>query len=726
MPGSRIVQVVTLVLSVALVFAASRLMPSINQNRDELNLIGAESAVENTPPEYAFAVQAFGAFRGLLTNIAFMRAENYKEQGRYYDAVQLGMWICKLQPRFPSVWEFVSWNLAWNISVTTYTPEERWNWVYNGVKLLRDEGLRFNPRAFNLYKQIAWIYNNKMGEMVDDQHLSYKCNWAWRMHLVLGPPPAPVEAVKEAGEVEPLDLIDPRLIDKVQRMAATEDEYRRRKAAENNWEYVERKPPTEEELKKLATMSDSFEAQAAKRAAYEFLKQIEEAPTTLEALRARSPEAGRVVDALREIGVEISDATLAEDAYWNEGGLAWTFFQRYRSLKDPPSILRSLLARPVEEPTDPVRDRFAAIMGIADDNPAGLEVLRFMQKKVLTEVYRLDVREMMTVVAEFGAIDWRYVDAHSLYWVTISLLRGDEDFTNFQNDRINTARLLFFSLRNLFSRGNIVFEPDPKNVHLSYLDMTPNLNLAESMHLAYLRYGKMLDPQPEENDGVGYIFRVGHINFLTEAIRALYLRDREAEAMHFYRYLANTYGREPDGTLKREYQRSLHDYVMSNFYENLSGYREAQVNVGSLLRIAFEELSDGNVARYNKLTQRALDVWKTYMEDKNRDLTEKRKLPPFGEIQKDVLRVMLGIPSPNRNLLVRKAKLWRNVPVNLKRWVYDDLIGYLRDECTLFGFDVAKAFTEPPGMEEFRAEHPIRLKEQKEESAETTVQPTRR
>jgi hypothetical protein len=234
MPGSRIVQVVTLVLSVALVFAASRLMPSINQNRDELNLIGAESAVENTPPEYAFAVQAFGAFRGLLTNIAFMRAENYKEQGRYYDAVQLGMWICKLQPRFPSVWEFVSWNLAWNISVTTYTPEERWNWVYNGVKLLRDEGLRFNPRAFNLYKQIAWIYNNKMGEMVDDQHLSYKCNWAWRMHLVLGPPPAPVEAVKEAGEVEPLDLIDPRLIDKVQRMAATEDEYRRRKAAENN------------------------------------------------------------------------------------------------------------------------------------------------------------------------------------------------------------------------------------------------------------------------------------------------------------------------------------------------------------------------------------------------------------------------------------------------------------------------------------------------------------
>ena len=130
--------------------------------------------LENTPPEYAFAIQAFGAFRSLIVNIAFIRAETYKEAGRYYDAMQLASWICQLQPRFPSVWAFQAWNMAWNISVTTFTAEERWNWVYNGVKLLRDDGIPYNPRSIELYKQLAWIFNNKMGENLDDHHWNYK------------------------------------------------------------------------------------------------------------------------------------------------------------------------------------------------------------------------------------------------------------------------------------------------------------------------------------------------------------------------------------------------------------------------------------------------------------------------------------------------------------------------------------------------------------------------
>ena len=119
MSSPKTVQLTALACCAALVFAASTLTPNINQGRKDLNIIGTESVVQNAPPEYAFAVQAFGAFRSLLTNIAFMRAEEYKEQGRYFDAYELGKWICTLQPRFPSVWEFVSWNMAWNISVNT-------------------------------------------------------------------------------------------------------------------------------------------------------------------------------------------------------------------------------------------------------------------------------------------------------------------------------------------------------------------------------------------------------------------------------------------------------------------------------------------------------------------------------------------------------------------------------------------------------------------------------
>lgn len=185
----------------------------------------------NPPPEYAFAIQAFGAFRSILTDIAFIRAEEFKRKGRYYDAMQLHEWICQLQPRFPSVWEYCSWNMAWNISVTTYTPEERWNWVYNGVKLIRDEGLKYNPRAVNLYKQIAWIFNNKMSEFVDEHHYTYSCYWAWRMHLLFGPPADPLGDYRPGGEVMSLEnvLKDDALLEATKKARALQEARRGRR-----------------------------------------------------------------------------------------------------------------------------------------------------------------------------------------------------------------------------------------------------------------------------------------------------------------------------------------------------------------------------------------------------------------------------------------------------------------------------------------------------------------
>jgi hypothetical protein len=171
MLNPRVVQIIALLACIGLLFGSSRLISPINRGRADMNMTGmtADDPMQSAPPEYAFAIQALGAFRGLLTNVMFIRATELKEKGRYYDAMQLASWICKLQPRFPSVWEFQSWNMAWNISVTTYTPEERWNWVYNGVKLVRDEGIKYNPRAVNLYKQIAWIFVNKMSETIDER-----------------------------------------------------------------------------------------------------------------------------------------------------------------------------------------------------------------------------------------------------------------------------------------------------------------------------------------------------------------------------------------------------------------------------------------------------------------------------------------------------------------------------------------------------------------------------
>src|ERR1039457_6150202 len=75
----------------------------------------------------------------------WIQSQELKDKGRDYDAMQKAGLICKLEPHFSGVWRFQAWNMAYNISVSKHTPPERWLWVYNGAKLLRDEGIPLNP-----------------------------------------------------------------------------------------------------------------------------------------------------------------------------------------------------------------------------------------------------------------------------------------------------------------------------------------------------------------------------------------------------------------------------------------------------------------------------------------------------------------------------------------------------------------------------------------------------
>jgi len=187
MKTSRLIQVGAVLGSMLFVALASLYQPSINQDRQDLELVFNEDLRKNLSPDIAWRTAMLGSFRGLLVNILWIRIERLKEEGKYFEAKGLAEEICKLQPRFAPVWLFHSWNMAWNISVATHTPEERWKWVYNGVRLIRDKGVVYNPRSNWLYRQIGWTYFNKMGEWTDDMHRAYKRYWAMRMQQLLGP-----------------------------------------------------------------------------------------------------------------------------------------------------------------------------------------------------------------------------------------------------------------------------------------------------------------------------------------------------------------------------------------------------------------------------------------------------------------------------------------------------------------------------------------------------------
>jgi hypothetical protein len=147
-----------------------------------------DRAEDGDPPQVALGI-AMGALRGLFVNYLWIRANTAKEEGRYFEAVELARQITRLQPRFPRVWAFHGWNLAYNISVTTQTPEERWEWVNAGIRLLRDEGLRANPSDMLMHRELGWMFLHKVGGYTDDANQYYKRQLAYEWHNIMGPKP---------------------------------------------------------------------------------------------------------------------------------------------------------------------------------------------------------------------------------------------------------------------------------------------------------------------------------------------------------------------------------------------------------------------------------------------------------------------------------------------------------------------------------------------------------
>ena len=161
---------------------------SINADRARLNLTHT-APLENAPPALAFTTVALGGFRGLIANGLWARAIRLQDQGNYFEMVSLSDWITKLQPDNSMVWAMQAWNMTYNISVQFENHADRWLWVRSGIELLRDQGMRYNPHSVDLYRELAWFFQDKIGSNTDYGHRVFKEAWATEMARVLGRPP---------------------------------------------------------------------------------------------------------------------------------------------------------------------------------------------------------------------------------------------------------------------------------------------------------------------------------------------------------------------------------------------------------------------------------------------------------------------------------------------------------------------------------------------------------
>ena len=130
-----------------------------------------------TPIASEGLIAALGGLRSLAAEAVWFRADLMQEEGRYVELAQLASTLTFLEPHTPEIWGYAAWNLAYNISIMMPTSEDRWRWVYAGLRLLRDEGLRLNPDDPDICRELAWLFQAKIGGNIDSAAPLYREKW---------------------------------------------------------------------------------------------------------------------------------------------------------------------------------------------------------------------------------------------------------------------------------------------------------------------------------------------------------------------------------------------------------------------------------------------------------------------------------------------------------------------------------------------------------------------
>lgn len=176
-------KIILTVAAIVLLAGAGQLQNVLVREREALGLT-RYTELKGAPPLLSLTTVALGGFRGLISNLLWIRMSDLQDNDKYFEMFQLADWITKLEPHIPQVWVHQAWNMAYNISVKFNNAPDRWRWLERGIELLRDEGLKYNPDDVLIHRELAWDFQHKMGANLDDAQNYYKQMWASEMSQI--------------------------------------------------------------------------------------------------------------------------------------------------------------------------------------------------------------------------------------------------------------------------------------------------------------------------------------------------------------------------------------------------------------------------------------------------------------------------------------------------------------------------------------------------------------
>lgn len=665
MTGNRLVQLICVILAASLLLGSSLIAPVIDQQRVKLQLTAKIDKGEEMPASVAILTTALGAFRGLIVDMMWYRTEMLKRDGKYAEADTWAGWITKLQPRFGQVWVFQAWNMAYNISVETYTPEERWGWVQKGIHLLRDEGIPYNESNILLYKELSWQFLHKVGQNTDDMHWYYKSELAREFEILLGDQ-------AEGGTTQ-------QVIDSFAKIANAPDSVDG---------LMSQDKAVAQLVADLAALGHEADSELLKQIG--FIQMYERAG----ALHYMTDEQKQRLYEDEEIdgGLE----PIARDD------------ERSETLDKLLNVLRkSTLKR--------------------EYNMDAQFMLKLMKDEVWDDVEEAkqfgEDRERVPM-----PLDWRHPGSHSLYWSVLGTTKAFHVVNKEDIDQLNTYRNNIHAIQLLFYNGDIDYDPTLPQVE-GRIQLGPDPRFIPAYDIAMERGAAWAVEQfggSQDSFAMGHMnFLEKGVKWsyyyglneqalrLYEKVGRLYGDRREAED--------GRYDVPMDEFVENDLGFGFGEVAERVALLNMLFYNSFRYGLGEGKTAVYDARRRAAFGIYQKIGE---ETQTPGIAERARLASGLAGIDEVTGFEMDEAKAFINLMRSPRYSIYLRADMWSNAPLDLRQRSFDQTMPYLREELRRVypNLELARLLPEPEGMEEFRAARPDWLKPPKGSADDAAIE----
>jgi hypothetical protein len=448
----------------------------------------------------------------------------------------------------------------------------------------------------------------------------------------------------------------------------------------------------------------------------EWLKEIADAPDTLEAAEARTAGVTALVDRLK--------AGLSPYEKQFKFALDRAFLRTYGNWVAVRQDSEAARVLGLEDEFRRSSSAFRVFDEIAAD-PAAADAWRTLiahvRKRVLVDEYNMDPRMMYEFTRDVGPFDWRHGESHAYYWSRMGTIRGEKRVID-EGDYfkiVNNDRLQIQAMQALYKGGRITYDPfdDLANTIPSQF---PESRWVDAIDKEFDRLAVKHDPYRGMG---GDLFLDFLENFMTAAIRDYYRGFEFDKAQRILDKLDARFGRGGTPPSYR-FAKPLDAFVRDETRGEYTYQPElARSDVGSSLRGGLLALGQGQPDRWQLALAFADEITQHFKGNDYNDYITKfgegRMAALLGQLDASVPAVITQVISDPSLKMSFRIALWQQLDEHgpqFKQLAWSDplrrelerqlALSYLKDRYT-----VDQAFPAPVGWEQ--AQTQFRLEQER-------------